>query len=111
MFRSCLTVVLLLEKGPYPENSHVLYSHIRLALFLNFHVFRFCLKTLAVILVSDFFSSGFSEKETFMSASSVPHWGWEKTSIRLYIKRIQWEAFSQTHGIKDQMIKQNGPVK
>ena len=28
---SCFTVVLLLEKGAYPENSHIFYCHINFA--------------------------------------------------------------------------------
>ena len=40
-FNCCLSVVLLLDKGAYPENSHVVLCHIKYVFFLTFHAFEF----------------------------------------------------------------------
>ena len=40
-FNCSLSVVLLLDKGAYPENSHVVLCHIKYVFFLTFHAFEF----------------------------------------------------------------------
>ena len=51
----CLSVVLSLDNGAYPENLHTVLSDVKRAFDLMFRVFGFCFRTLAVILVSDLF--------------------------------------------------------
>ena len=49
------TVVLSLEKGAYPEKSPVLYCQTEFSIPFVFDVFGSCLRTLAVLLVSNCF--------------------------------------------------------
>ena len=53
----CLIVLLSLEKGAYPENSHMFCVVIKLAFLLTFGVFGSCFRTLADILVLEVFLS------------------------------------------------------
>ena len=45
LFNCCLSVVLSLEKGAYPENLHVLHCSIKIMFFLTICVFGYCLLT------------------------------------------------------------------
>ena len=51
--QTVLAVVLLLGKGAYPQNSHVLFCHIKLAFRLTFYLFGSSFRLLADTLVLD----------------------------------------------------------